>query len=165
MHLFDQTRHEPTHLASPRNSTDGRRLRGRAEAGVGLLLACSALIVHDVGYMLSAPFWVDEAWVAVSTRAPLGQLGRITSTTPIPSDRTIAMTNRLPVDVSRALAQALGLARRDDSARLWIVLSHEAASEAVAWDADLAPLHPQGVVVSPGTILRYVVIGPQSATG
>jgi hypothetical protein len=41
------------------------------------------LAVHDVGYMLSQPFWNDEAWVALTTRFPLSQLPVMTSSTPI----------------------------------------------------------------------------------
>lgn len=48
----------------------------------GLLGAC-VFSVHDVGYMLRRPFWLDEAWIAVSTRASLHQLGLVTSSSPI----------------------------------------------------------------------------------
>jgi hypothetical protein len=41
------------------------------------------LVVHDVGYLLSQPFWNDETWVAVTTRFPLSQLPATTSSTPI----------------------------------------------------------------------------------
>ena len=50
-----------------------------AVAGLGLLV----LAVHNVGYLLRAPFWTDEAWVAVTTRFPLSQLPALTSSTPI----------------------------------------------------------------------------------
>ena len=48
-----------------------------------LLLGIFVLVVHDVGYMLSHPYWSDEAWVAVTTRFPLSQLPAVTSSTPI----------------------------------------------------------------------------------
>jgi hypothetical protein len=48
-----------------------------------LVLGLLVLVVHDVGYMLSQPFWTDEAWVAVTTRFPLSQLPDTTSSTPI----------------------------------------------------------------------------------
>lgn len=48
-----------------------------------VLLGLGVLAVHDVGYMLSQPFWNDEAWVAVTTRFPVGQLPDLTSSTPI----------------------------------------------------------------------------------
>ena len=47
------------------------------------LLGLGVLAVHDVGYLLSQPFWNDEAWVAVTTRFPLSQLPATTSSTPI----------------------------------------------------------------------------------
>ena len=47
------------------------------------LLGLLVLVVHDVGYMLSQPFWLDEAWVAVTTGFPLTQLPATTSSTPI----------------------------------------------------------------------------------
>lgn len=47
------------------------------------LLGLGVLAVHDVGYMLSQPFWNDEAWVALTTRFPLSQLTDTTSSTPI----------------------------------------------------------------------------------
>ncbi|MEU5786893.1 hypothetical protein ABZ754_04070 [Micromonospora purpureochromogenes] len=40
-------------------------------------------VVHDVRTMLSAPYWVDEAWVALSVRFPLGDLPVTTSSSPI----------------------------------------------------------------------------------
>jgi uncharacterized membrane protein len=48
-----------------------------------LALGLLVLVVHDVGYLLSQPFWTDEAWVAVTTRFPLSQLAATTSSTPI----------------------------------------------------------------------------------
>jgi hypothetical protein len=39
--------------------------------------------VHDVGEWISAPYWLDETWVALSTRVPVSDLPRITSSTPI----------------------------------------------------------------------------------
>jgi hypothetical protein len=48
-----------------------------------LALSLAVLVVHNVGYMLSQPFWNDEAWVAVTTRFPLSQLPETTSSTPI----------------------------------------------------------------------------------
>lgn len=64
----------------------GRRvIRGRraAEHGAVLALGLLVLAVHDVGYMLRQPFWIDEAWVAVTTRFPLSQLPATTDATPI----------------------------------------------------------------------------------
>jgi hypothetical protein len=55
----------------------------RASAAVPVLLAACVFIVHDVGYMLRQTFWIDEAWVAVTTKYPLGRLPDVTSSTPI----------------------------------------------------------------------------------
>ena len=48
-----------------------------------LVLSLLVLVVHNVGYMLSASFWTDEAWVAVTTRYPLSALRATTASTPI----------------------------------------------------------------------------------
>ncbi len=52
---------------------------GCLAAAVGL----SALVVHDVPYMLGHSFWVDEAWVADSVRASIGLTPSIASSTPL----------------------------------------------------------------------------------
>jgi hypothetical protein len=69
------------------SATGWSRLRPRRELRVDLalsgLLGLATFAVHDVGYMFSLPFWVDEAWVAISTKLPLGQLTRVTASTPI----------------------------------------------------------------------------------
>ncbi len=56
---------------------------GRVDIGLAALLAACTFLVHDVAYMLSAPLWLDETWVAISTRLPLSDIGRATSATPI----------------------------------------------------------------------------------
>jgi hypothetical protein len=48
-----------------------------------LVLALLVLVVHDLGYVLSHPYWTDEAWVAATTVFPLSQLPVTTSSTPI----------------------------------------------------------------------------------
>ena len=53
------------------------------DVAVVLLLTASTFIVHDVPYMLGHPFWLDEAWVAVSTRAPFGLVSWLSSSTPL----------------------------------------------------------------------------------
>jgi hypothetical protein len=47
------------------------------------LLAMATLVVHDVGYMLSTPFWTDEAWVAISTKLPFSQLHDVSASAPL----------------------------------------------------------------------------------
>jgi hypothetical protein len=46
-------------------------------------LLAVALLARRPAYMLGHPFWTDEAWVADSVRAPLGQVPLLTSSTPI----------------------------------------------------------------------------------
>jgi hypothetical protein len=48
-------------------------------AAVGL----SVLLVHDVPYLLHHSFWVDEAWVADTIRAPIGLTPSLSSSTPL----------------------------------------------------------------------------------
>jgi hypothetical protein len=47
------------------------------------VLALATLFVHSIHYLLSQTFWLDEAWVAVSTRVPLRQVPHVTSVTPL----------------------------------------------------------------------------------
>ena len=46
-------------------------------------LGLSVLVVHDVPYLLHHSFWVDEAWVADSVRAPAGLTWSMSLTTPV----------------------------------------------------------------------------------
>jgi hypothetical protein len=46
-------------------------------------LAASTLLVHDLQSILNRPYWLDEAWVADSTRVPLSQVPLVTSSSPI----------------------------------------------------------------------------------
>jgi hypothetical protein len=48
-----------------------------------LVPALLVLVVHDVAYLLRAPLWTDETWVAASTRFSLLKLPQTTSSTPI----------------------------------------------------------------------------------
>jgi hypothetical protein len=48
-----------------------------------LVLGLLVLVVHDVGYIFSQPYWTDEDWVALTTRFPLSQLPSTTNSTPI----------------------------------------------------------------------------------
>jgi hypothetical protein len=54
-----------------------------ADYAVLLLLCLLVLVLHNVRYLLSQPYWNDEAWVAVTTRFPLSRLPQLTSSTPI----------------------------------------------------------------------------------
>jgi hypothetical protein len=48
-------------------------------ATVGL----AVLVVWDIHYLLSQPYWLDEAWVADSVRAPLALVPRLSVSTPL----------------------------------------------------------------------------------
>ncbi|MGH3744697.1 MAG: hypothetical protein ACRDTP_07555 [Mycobacteriales bacterium] len=47
-----------------------RRLDALLATAAGLLV----LAVHDVGYLLKVPYWLDESWVVAFTRMPLSSL-------------------------------------------------------------------------------------------
>jgi hypothetical protein len=73
---------------SPEPATTGQRARAvrrrlTAEHLVAVFLGLLVLLVHDVPYLLSHSFWLDESWVAATTRFPLSQLPETTSSTPI----------------------------------------------------------------------------------
>jgi hypothetical protein len=55
-----------------------------AAADVIFAIAAGVMVifVHDVNYILSHPYWIDEGWVADSVRAPLSQVPRLASSTP-----------------------------------------------------------------------------------
>ena len=57
-----------------------RRWLGEVLLLAGILVV--ALVVRRPRFMLTQPLWLDESWVAGSIRAPLGMLGRVTSSTP-----------------------------------------------------------------------------------
>ena len=71
---------EPT-ATDQRAGVVRRRLTG--EHLVAIFLGLLVLLVHDVPYLLSHSFWLDESWVAATTRFPLSQLPETTSSTPI----------------------------------------------------------------------------------
>ena len=53
------------------------------DAVVATLLGSCVFLVHDVGYLLHHPYWLDESWVADSTRAPLTSVPFMTSSSPL----------------------------------------------------------------------------------
>lgn len=73
-----------------------------AAAVLGLLV----LAVHDVGYILTQPFWLDEAWVAVTTAYPLSQLPATTSSTPIGWSALLRLVTVRGTESSRLLPLA-----------------------------------------------------------
>src|SRR5579859_4807669 len=66
-----------------KGGTAARRGGGVALTALDGLLAVGAgvlvILVHDMHYILSQPYWLDEAWVADSVRAPLGLVPRLAS--------------------------------------------------------------------------------------
>ena len=48
-----------------------------------VVLGLSVLVVHDVPYLLHHSFWVDEAWVADSVRAPARLTSSMSLSTPL----------------------------------------------------------------------------------
>jgi hypothetical protein len=55
----------------------------RYDTAIVVLAAVATIFAHPFHQLMSHPFWLDEAWVAVLTKAPLSQLPGMTSTTPI----------------------------------------------------------------------------------
>ena len=52
------------------------------DIGLIALAAVATIVVHPVSKLLGHPYWLDESWVAVLTRAPLSQLPRLSSSAP-----------------------------------------------------------------------------------
>jgi hypothetical protein len=78
--------------ASAGSTPPARRSWPRTTAGIGLnvvdgILAIGAgvmvVFVHDLKFWLSIPYWLDEAWVIDSVRAPLSLVPRLAATTPL----------------------------------------------------------------------------------
>jgi hypothetical protein len=70
-------------IRPPAASALRRRLAkpGVIDACLAVAVGLAVLLVHDVPYLLRQSFWVDEAWVADTVRAPIGlahSLGLIT---------------------------------------------------------------------------------------
>jgi hypothetical protein len=87
---------------------DRRRLTYRRLLALALVLvpALLVLVVHDVGYLLRAPFWTDETWVAATTRFSLAKLPETTSSTPIGWSVLLRLVTVGGTQVSRLLPLA-----------------------------------------------------------
>jgi hypothetical protein len=60
------------------------RIRGGPPTETWLVaLLALAVVARRPGYLLGHSFWLDEGWVVDSVRAPLRQLGLLTSSTPV----------------------------------------------------------------------------------
>ena len=55
------------------------------------LLGSFTLLLHSPSYLLTTPFWLDEAWVAVASKAPFDRLLVVTSSTPLGWTLTMLM--------------------------------------------------------------------------
>jgi hypothetical protein len=53
------------------------------DTAIVVAVAVATVLVHPLHLLLTKPFWLDEAWVAVLTKAPLTQLPRMSSTAPV----------------------------------------------------------------------------------
>jgi hypothetical protein len=64
-----------------------RRRRLPPAVLVDVLIAAAVTVttffVHDVGYILRFPYWLDESWVAMSTRLPLRSAEHLSASTPV----------------------------------------------------------------------------------
>ena len=56
---------------------------GVIDACLAVAVALAVLLVHDVRYLLTHAYWVDEAWVADTLRARIGLTHTLTSSTPL----------------------------------------------------------------------------------
>ena len=73
----------PTTPEAPPGRSDPARGWDRYDAAVLAVATVATFFVHPVQLMLRHPFWLDEAWVAVLTRAPIAKLPRLTSSAPL----------------------------------------------------------------------------------
>jgi hypothetical protein len=114
-----------------------------------LLLGIFVLVVHDVGYMLSHPYWTDEAWVAVTTRFPLSQLPAVTSSTPIGWSALVRLVTVPGTQTARLLPLAFSAATV--VAAYWFARSlgwrWKAASVAAGLAAGIGALLVPGMLV------------------
>ena len=77
----------PARAGGRASARRGARRARVLPTGAGIVavaaLGCLAVLLRRPGYLLSHSFWLDEAWVVDSVRAPFAQLGLMTSSTPI----------------------------------------------------------------------------------
>lgn len=81
----------------------GPQLAHALELLLVLALCTAVFAVHGGTAQVRLPYWVDEAWVAVSTRAPLEELPRVTSVTPLGWTLLLRPFAALPGDLLRLL--------------------------------------------------------------
>ncbi|BBH15758.1 hypothetical protein Back2_00450 [Nocardioides baekrokdamisoli] len=83
-----QRRVGPTDVPNPRRLAGWIRPQRTLDVtavdiALSAVLAALVLAVHDVAYMLRTPYWNDEAWVAISIKAPLHNVQGVIASTPI----------------------------------------------------------------------------------
>jgi hypothetical protein len=74
---------EPAVLRRSAVAPPPRGRRPTVQGLVALALTVLAVAIRDPRYLLTRSYWLDEGWVVDSVRAPLHQLGLLTSPTPI----------------------------------------------------------------------------------
>lgn len=72
-------------MTTPATTGTGSRIGFRTlhVIAVVVLAGTGTLVLHSLDYILTAPLWLDELWVASSVHFPISDLSAITSTTPI----------------------------------------------------------------------------------
>ncbi len=85
-----------------------RRLRRSTVDGalVVVLSAVAVLVLHRAWDVLPFPYWLDEAWVALSADLPLSDLPTVTATTPLGWTFLLQLPGLLPGDWLRLLPLA-----------------------------------------------------------
>lgn len=117
--------------APPRHAPPGRPGLRRSTVDGALVVVLSAvavLVLHRAWDVLPFPYWLDEAWVALSAHLPLRDLPTVTATTPLGWTFLLRLPGLLPGDWLRLLplafhaaavvaAHALGRSVQGDRAR------------------------------------------------
>lgn len=70
-------------LYRPARAAATTRTARLVDAGAVVLLLALVPVVHSLGPMLRAPFWLDESWVAMSARGSFRQALDLTGPTPV----------------------------------------------------------------------------------
>lgn len=74
---------EVTHKDAPRQQHWGRLTGPGPDIIIAGTLGALTFAVHSLHYVLSQPFWLDESWVAVSTKLPLRAAPHVTAVSPL----------------------------------------------------------------------------------
>src|SRR5258708_3419474 len=69
-----------THRADIEAAARARQSGRWIETAAVAALAAIVFIVHPYGYIVSHPYWIDESWVALLSKAPLRYIGSSSST-------------------------------------------------------------------------------------